>query len=135
MKRRVKRQKRFRKKPRRGYSLEEKKRYAKKLRKRMTPSEVCVWTRLKKVQHIADAEFEPQVVCCGYIPDFVCEKSKVIVEIDGPIHRFLRKRDAVRQKNLERQGYLVLRYSNSEATWRTEEVVEDMLSYVVDRLP
>jgi len=138
MKRRKKRQKRFPKKPRTGYTLEEKLAYAKKLKKRMTPSEQKIWTVLKREMTSWEFEFSPQEVVCGYIPDFYCLEVSLVVEIDGPIHRFMRERDARRQRHLEDAGNTVVRYTNREATFRTVEVVQEILSTAIDlrlRLP
>lgn len=87
------------------YTLEEKRAYADKLRKRMTPAELKLWVELKRRQSRVGADFKAQEVVCGYIPDFVELSAGLIVEVDGPIHRHQKKRDAIRQKHLEASGY------------------------------
>ena len=120
-------QKRFRPKNR---TADGKERYAARLRKNMTPAELAVWTLLKRVQWEVDADFEPQKVVIGYIPDFVEEESKLIVEIDGPIHKYLKKRDARRQGHLEKEGYTVIRFPNSQVLSHTWRVVKEILRQV-----
>lgn len=98
----------------------------------MTPAELAVWTLLKKVQWEVDADFEPQKVVIGYIPDFVEEESKLIVEIDGPIHKYRKQRDARRQGHLEKEGYTVIRFTNAEVLSSTWRVVKEILRQVVE---
>ena len=91
-----------------------KEKYAKKLRERMTPAENHLWGVLKKEQSGTSADFQPQQVVAGYIPDFVEEDTKLIVEVDGPIHKYLRKRDEIRTQRLNLHGYKVIRFTNNE---------------------
>lgn len=93
----------------------------------MTFAEGRVWELLKEWQKGTQRKFRPQVVTRGYIPDFVDEERKVIVEIDGSVHARLRESDAIRQKHLEDAGYQVLRFTNEEAIHNTEYVVDSIL--------
>jgi len=95
----------------------------------MTKSEETIWIALKRRQWEVGAEFEPQQVIAGYIPDFVERESMLIVEIDGKIHDRMKKKDAIRTVNLNSAGYTVIRYTNEEALHRTEQVVDDILSH------
>jgi len=131
MKRRRRRQKRFPKKPRRGYTDEEKRAYAEKLKKRMTPAEQELWYVLKRRMTSWELEFSPQEVVCGYIPDFYCHEVSLVVEVDGPIHRFLRERDARRQRHLELAGNTVIRFTNRQAFFRTEDTVTEILNTAI----
>ena len=112
----------------RTYSLEEKERYAARLRKNLTQAEQVVWDSLKLRQEGLKVNFQPQRVVAGYIPDFVCMRSMVIVEIDGSVHKYQKKRDAMRQRHLEWAGYRVLRFTNSQALGQTYWVVTRILS-------
>ena len=53
--------------------------------------------------------FRRQVVIGRYIADFVCAKAHLVVEVDGGVHRGRERRDAHRDAQLLRAGYLVLR--------------------------
>ena len=93
----------------RKYSLKEKMKYARKLRQEMTPAELKLWVELKQCKEF---KFMPQAVVCGYIPDFVAPTIRLIVEVDGPVHKFTRGKDKSRTNNLQRKGYTVLRFEN-----------------------
>lgn len=125
------RRRRIQKVRKRKYTPEQKEAYARKLRKRMTPAEQAVWRILKRRQGEVGAEFIPQGVTVGYIPDFVERTSMLVVEIDGPIHRFLRKQDERRTKHLEEAGYSVIRFTNEQALTQTERVVSTILENCV----
>jgi very-short-patch-repair endonuclease len=48
--------------------------------------------------------------------DLICVKARLVIEIDGPEHNNQQRKamDANKQKDLENQGYRVLRFSNQE---------------------
>ena len=50
----------------------------------------------------------------NYIVDFYISWIKLVIEIDGPTHKGREEYDTFRQKQLEQQGYTVLRFTNSE---------------------
>ena len=58
-----------------------------------------------------------------------CLRRKLIVEADGGQH-VDNRRDAVRDQWLEREGYLVVRYSNIDILKNPEGVLTDLLSHL-----
>ncbi|WP_117191338.1 endonuclease domain-containing protein [Rhizobium terrae] len=60
--------------------------------------------------------FRRQVAIGPYIADFVCLGSRLIVEVDGPVHNEIgqRKRDAQRDIYFRNQNFRVLRFSNDK---------------------
>ena len=58
--------------------------------------------------------------------DFVCEEKKVIIEIDGGYHDYVNTEDQVRQRELERMGWSVIRYSNDDVLMDLESVFLDL---------
>jgi len=52
----------------------------------------------------------------GYYPDLRIAGTKVLIEIDGGYHRLKtqKDKDAQRTKNLEKYGFVVLRFTNDE---------------------
>jgi len=98
---------------------------ARELRKSMTPQEVKLWLRLRELRAIGH-HFRRQSPLKPYVVDFECRKSLLIVEIDGHQHGFdgHRQRDAVRDAELERRGYKVLRFSNAEVSREIEGVMQ-----------
>ena len=49
-----------------------------------------------------------------YIFDYVCAQRKVIVELDGGIHKLRIERDRKRDLYLRNNNYIVLRFENAE---------------------
>jgi len=84
------------------------------LRKHMTLSEVLIWKMIKNEQ--MGVKFRRQYNIGSYIVDFYCHELKLIIEIDGSIHENDNnyKQDIFRQKNLENQGYKIIRLTNNQ---------------------
>jgi very-short-patch-repair endonuclease len=49
-----------------------------------------------------------------FIADFYCNKKKVIIEVDGPVHEESGKYDDYRDSELEKLGMHILRIKNEE---------------------
>jgi very-short-patch-repair endonuclease len=87
------------------------KKYAKKLRKTMTFSEVRLWNELKNGRMMG-YDFDRQRAIGKYIVDFYCKDLKLALEVDGITHldKQVAMRDSVRQKELESAGVSFLRF-------------------------
>jgi very-short-patch-repair endonuclease len=61
-----------------------------------------------------------------YVVDFFCPAKHLIIELDGGHHNDdeTAKRDGERQRWLEREGYRVIRFWNSEITGNLTAVLE-----------
>ena len=57
--------------------------YAKELRKTMTPWEIKLWTQFLRDYPI---RFQRQKVIDNYIVDFYCAKAHIVIELDGGGH-------------------------------------------------
>lgn len=110
----------------RRFSPEEKEKFAQHLRENMTPSEKLLWKQLKK----KEVKFSPQVVVCGYIADFYCSDLRVVVEVDGAIHKYRKKQDAKRDSHMRKRGIRVLRYSNKQVNDNPDKVAADIIRRV-----
>jgi len=84
---------------------------ARKLRKQLTPAERKLWAVIRNDQ--LGVNFRRQHAIGKYIPDFVCIKKKLIIELDGSQHIDQQEYDAERTKFLESQGYKVIRFWNN----------------------
>ena len=80
---------------------------AKELRREMTPAEKILWqeVRAKKL----GVRFRRQQVIAGFIVDFYCHKSALVVEVDGDIHDLQKDEDARREKALSELGLRLVR--------------------------
>ena len=86
----------------------------------MTRAEEMFWKYLKKRQRGWEHQFRPQVVVCGYVPDFYCDSLNLAVEIDGRVHdrKDVRRNDRIRTRRLNKQGVTVVRFKNSDVFGR-----------------
>jgi len=85
---------------------------AKALRKRPTDAEQLLWKYLR-LKQLAGLKFRRQVPIDGYIVDFVCYETKVVIEADGGQHDQC-EADAERDAFLRSQGFVVLRFWNTD---------------------
>ena len=95
------------------------------LRQRSTKPEQLMWSILRR-HRLGNLKFRRQHSIGPYIVDFVCEEKRVIVEIDGGYHDYVNTEDQVRQRELERMGWSVIRYSNDDVLMDLESVFLDL---------
>ena len=98
-------------------------RRARVLRKNMTDTERCLWSRLKRRQ-INGYKFRRQFPIGAYIADFICLEARLIIEVDGGQHAEQTEKDKLRDKWLVSQNFHVLRFWNNEVLQETDAVVE-----------
>ena len=88
----------------------------------ITEAEAILWNCLKSKQ--LGVKFRRQHIIENFIPDFVCLSCKLIIEVDGEIHKFQKKHDEERTKFLNERGYRVLRFKNEEILNEIELVIQ-----------
>ncbi len=98
---------------------------ARELRKNATPPERYMWRLLKPFRG-EGYHFRRQVPIGKYYADFACHGQKLVIEVDGDGHGIGAgpERDKVRTRFLEREGYRVLRFTNSEVLNNPEGVFD-----------
>jgi len=84
---------------------------AKELRSDMTAAESVLWQHLRRNQ-LNGLHFRRQQVIDGFIVDFYCHSTGIVVEVDGDIHQQQRGYDGDRDQALCRRGLRVLRFTN-----------------------
>jgi very-short-patch-repair endonuclease len=91
-------------------------RLAPRLRSNATPAEKKLWVVLRKLD-LNGTHFRRQAPFGPYVVDFVCHRARLIVEVDGGIHRHpaVTARDAEREAWLSSRGYTVIRITNQDA--------------------
>jgi very-short-patch-repair endonuclease len=112
---------------RQRFTQADKEAYAKHLRDHMTSAEWCLWQELEPWN--ADGiEVRAQEIVRGWIVDFYLPAFRIVIEVDGGIHSSgpQWQRDRHKEAVLERDGYTVVRFTNSQAM--------DSTSYCTDRL-
>jgi very-short-patch-repair endonuclease len=98
---------------------------AKKLRTNTTPHERTLWRALKELP-IEGTHFRRQAPIGRYVVDFLCPAKRLVIELDGGHHNddATVKCDSERQAWLEREGYRVIRFWNSDVTGDLNAVLE-----------
>ena len=96
---------------------------AKANRNNMTEAESAFWSRAKGSG--LGEKCRRQYIIGEYIVDFFFRKSMLIVELDGGYHftEEQQKEDAIRQDWLEHMGYKVLRFTNEQILFDTDNVI------------
>jgi len=84
-----------------------------------------LWRALKEIPQ-EGTHFRRQAPIGPYIVDFFCPARKLIVELDGGHHNDdeQAQRDRERQAWLEREGYRVVRFWNSDISRDLNSVLE-----------
>ncbi len=105
-------------------------RFARKLRRKMTDAEVILWSRLRDW---LDAKFRRQHPIGIYIADFACVASKLVIEVDGATHSTETEReyDAARDNYMQQRGWRVVRIPNHQIY----DNLNDVLDFVGSLLP
>jgi very-short-patch-repair endonuclease len=98
---------------------------AKKLRANTTPHERILWRALKELP-VEGTHFRWQAPIGPYVVDFFCPAKRLIIELDGGHYNedATAARDSERQAWLEREGYRVIRFWNSDETGDLNAVME-----------
>ena len=90
----------------------------------MTPAEKNLWQHLRNGQ-LDGAHFRKQHPVGRFILDFVCVRSRLVIEIDGDTHASQAEYDAERTRWLnEQKEYRVIRFANDEVHHHIEAVLE-----------
>ncbi|MCX6757463.1 MAG: DUF559 domain-containing protein [Candidatus Nomurabacteria bacterium] len=104
---------------------------AKELRKKQTEAEIKFWNKILKSEKLKNFKFTTQKPIDNFIVDFYCSSLKLIIEIDGDIHKFQKARDKERDNILKQKfGLKILRYTNDEILNNSEFVLEDLVKRI-----
>ena len=103
------------------------------LRKNMTYHEKLLWKRLK-LKQVCGLRFRRQHPIDFFIADFYCHEAKLVVEIDGKIHKEREEYDDSRTGEMERYLIRVIRFTNSEVEMNIDEVVNRIEAEVKTRM-
>ena len=103
---------------------------ARTLRTDATAEERLLWARLRHIR----PRFTRQLPLGGYIVDFACRTARIAVELDGSQHLDSIAYDAQRTAFLEKLGWRVLRFWNSDVHADPDGVAEAIVAAVDLRL-
>lgn len=68
--------------------------------------------------------FHAQHVIFPYIVDFACLDNQLIIEVDGTTHDFSRDSDELRENELTKLGFKILRFTNGEVIAGLDAVIQ-----------
>jgi len=94
----------------------------KEMRDNMTFAEEKLWNEIKSKK--LGVKFRRQHIIGNYIPDFVALSCKLIIEVDGEIHKYQQEADEQRTYELNQQGYTVIRFANDEIIKDIKQILE-----------
>ncbi len=97
--------------------------YARELRRELTPIEAILWQRLRS-RRLAGLKFRRQHPIGHFITDFYCAERKLAIEIDGDTHAEQGRYDTSRTAWLEEQGIKVIRFNNRDVLDNLPSVLE-----------
>src|SRR5277367_3600581 len=97
---------------------------ARTMRSAPTKAEQKLWWHLRHRLELPASHFRRQVHLGRYIVDFASHRLKLVIELDGGQHAEQMKRDAVRTRFLESEGYRVLRFWNNDVMNNIDGVLE-----------
>jgi very-short-patch-repair endonuclease len=113
-------------------------RNAPRLRKTTTEAERRLWYILRKeLPDVSGTHFRRQVAIGPYVADFVCLGSRLIIEVDGPVHNDIdqRKQDTERDAYLRDQSFRVVRFSNEMIMLNMPSVLRTLRSSLTTPTP
>lgn len=103
------------------------------LRKDMTGAEKILWERLKNKQ-VLKLRFRRQHPIDIFIADFYCHSVRLVIELDGKIHKTQKEYDQGRTAEMEQFDIQVIRFKNEEVENDIENVIKKIESTIAQRL-
>lgn len=102
----------------------------------MTRQEVKLWSALRKLK-TQGHHFRRQAPIGHYIVDFVSFADRMVIEADGGQHGLVdqQRRDRVRDAFLQRSGFNVLRFWNSDIDHSFDGVMDTISNALQDPHP
>ncbi|MBN1819790.1 MAG: endonuclease domain-containing protein [Prolixibacteraceae bacterium] len=108
---------------------------AKLLRKNMTRAEEKLWEQLRE-KKLLGLRFRPQHPIDIFITDFYCHPARLVIEVDGGIHKSMEQKeyDLGREGELENWGIKVIRFTNEEIENNIKQVLKKIEQICKERL-
>ncbi len=78
----------------------------------MTGAEAVLWEMLRG-RRLDGLKFRRQVPVAGFVVDVFCPELRLVIELDGGVHRLREDEDARRDERLREAGFEVMRFENA----------------------
>lgn len=100
-------------------------------RKNPSEAELVLWKCIRNYQ--LGVSFRRQHIIGEYIADFVCLPVKLIIEVDGKYHQLPNQeyKDREREDVLIEKGYKIIRFTNEEVLFNTNQVIEKIKKEII----
>ncbi|QGY44902.1 DUF559 domain-containing protein [Maribellus comscasis] len=117
---------------------------ARKLRREMTEEEKILWQKLRRRKFFGLKFLRQHPIIYDrknnvpkyFIPDFYCAEKKLIIEVDGRIYDFQKKRDTIREEILNGAGLQhILRFKNEEINSDLYGVLRKIKKFIWENSP
>lgn len=108
------------------------KEFARKLRNNSTLPEVILWNKVLKLKKLRGYSFLRQRPIGSYIVDFFSKELKLVIELDGEIHKFQKSNDKKRDDELEGYGYSIIRFDNEDILNGLPNVIRTLENFIDD---
>ena len=92
------------------------------MRSKPTAAESCLWGSLRN-RKPSGYRFRRQRTVGRFIVDFYFAEAKLVVEVDGPVHKRRGERDCARYALLRSRGLRVLRFANERVMYGLDGVL------------
>lgn len=98
---------------------------ARELRKNPTKAETFFWEKVRKKRFMG-LRFNRQYILPysdelnktkNYIVDFLCFEKKIVIELDGGIHKSQKEYDETREGDIKNMGYRIIRFKNEDVLY------------------
>jgi very-short-patch-repair endonuclease len=99
----------------------------------MTNAEKILWDSLKNKQ-VLYLRFRRQHPIDLFIADFYCHTARLVIELDGEIHKSQLEYDEGRTAEMERFDIEVIRFKNEEVENNIENVLKRIEERILHRL-
>ncbi|MCR5180128.1 MAG: endonuclease domain-containing protein [Bacteroidaceae bacterium] len=105
------------------------KEFARENRKNPTLAESVLWEQIR--DEYLGVKFLRQHIIGDYIVDFLARKEGLIIEVDGSYHaeREQQEEDLIRTAYLQSMGYRVMRFTNEQVLYDTDNVIQQIKDY------
>ncbi len=99
-------------------------------RKNQTLAEQVLWNHIRAEQ--LDVKVLRQHIIGDYIVDFLIPDVSLIIEVDGAYHTECEQmqEDKQREETLDRMGYRLIRFTNEEVLYDTDNVLETIIKEI-----
>ncbi len=112
---------------------------ARKLRREATSAEISLWNliRSRNLDGFKFLRQHPIIFRIDknwvefFITDFYCPELRLIIELDGPIHKYQIENDQQRDDKLKSRGFFIIRIKNEELS-NSIELIEKLRNYMYE---